>query len=76
MKAIHLIRPLISVVPEVEKPTSAIPFREKILWTTCALLIYMVCSNLPLYGVQRASTSDPFFSSVLAGEIHTLLTGL
>mmetsp|Transcript_13835 Transcript_13835/g.30121 ORF Transcript_13835/g.30121 Transcript_13835/m.30121 type:complete len:474 (-) Transcript_13835:180-1601(-) len=75
MKVIHLIRPFVSVVPEVEKPTAAIPFREKILWTTCALLIYMVCSNLPLYGVQRAVTSDPFYwmRVILASNRGTLM---
>jgi len=75
MKVIHLIRPLLSVVPEVEKPTAAVPFREKILWTTCALLIYMVCSNLPLYGVQRAQTSDPFYwmRVILASNRGTLM---
>jgi len=75
MKAIHLIRPLVPVVPEVEKPTALVPFREKILWTICALLIYMVCSNLPLYGVQRASTSDPFYwmRVILASNRGTLM---
>lgn len=75
MRAIHLIRPIISVVPEVEKPQARVPFREKILWTTCALLIYMVCSNLPLYGVQRAQTSDPFYwmRVILASNRGTLM---
>ena len=75
MKVIHLIRPLIPIVPEVEKPTSIIPFREKVLWTSCALLIYMVCSNLPLYGVQRAITSDPFYwmRVILASNRGTLM---
>eukprot|EP00584_Thalassiosira_punctigera_P011210 CAMPEP_0172531414 /NCGR_PEP_ID=MMETSP1067-20121228/4836_1 /TAXON_ID=265564 ORGANISM="Thalassiosira punctigera, Strain Tpunct2005C2" /NCGR_SAMPLE_ID=MMETSP1067 /ASSEMBLY_ACC=CAM_ASM_000444 /LENGTH=478 /DNA_ID=CAMNT_0013315793 /DNA_START=162 /DNA_END=1598 /DNA_ORIENTATION=+ len=75
MKALHLIRPLVSIVPEVEKPNHKIPFREKILWTTCALLIYMVCSNLPLYGVQRARTSDPFYwmRVILASNRGTLM---
>jgi protein transport protein SEC61 subunit alpha len=74
-KAIHLIRPIIPIIPEVEKPTSSIPFREKVLWTTCALLIYMVCSNLPLYGVQRARSSDPFYwmRVVLASNRGTLM---
>lgn len=75
MKAIHMIRPILSIVPEVEKPTHKIPFREKILWTTCALLIYMVCSNLPLFGVQRAQTSDPFYwmRVILASNRGTLM---
>ncbi|KAL7539954.1 hypothetical protein ACHAXR_009755 [Thalassiosira sp. AJA248-18] len=75
MKVIHLIRPIISVVPEVEKPSHKVPFREKILWTTCALLIYMVASNLPMYGIQRAQTSDPFYwmRVILASNRGTLM---
>lgn len=76
MKVIHLIRPMLSIIPEVEKPTAAVPFREKVLWTMCALLIYMLCSNLPLYGVQRAhSSSDPFYwmRVILASNRGTLM---
>ena len=74
-KAIDFIRKLIPVIPEVEKPSTSIPFREKALWTICALLIYMVCSNLPLYGVQRARTSDPFYwmRVILASNRGTLM---
>ena len=76
MKAIHLIRPILSVVPAVEKPTAAVPFRERVLWSICAIMIYMVCSNLPLYGVQRAHTSsDPFYwmRVILASNRGTLM---
>ena len=75
MKVIHLIRPIQGLVPEVEKPTSTIPFREKVLWTSCALLVYMVLSNLPLFGVQRASSSDPFYwmRVILASNRGTLM---
>jgi len=75
MKAINQIRPIIPIIPEVEMPTAAIPFREKVLWTTCSLLIYMVCSNLPLYGVQRALSSDPFYwmRVILASNRGTLM---
>ncbi len=75
MKAIHLIRPVISVVPEVKKPTSNVSSQQKMLTTLGAILIYMVCSNLPLYGVQRAQTSDPFYwmRVILASNRGTLM---
>jgi len=75
MKAIHLLRPLLPLIPEVEKPRQKVAFREKILWTTCGLLIFMVCSNLPLYGVKRAKTSDPFYwmRVILASNTGTLM---
>lgn len=75
MRALHLLRPIVSILPEVEKPRQKVAFREKILWTTCALLIFMVCSNLPLYGVKRATTSDPFYwmRVILASNTGTLM---
>ena len=75
MKLLHLIRPILPIVPEIEKPTHRIPKEEKALWTALALLIYMICSNLPLYGVLRAKTSDPFYwmRVILASNRGTLM---
>jgi protein transport protein SEC61 subunit alpha len=38
-----------------------VPFREKVLYTVVALFIFLVCSQLPLYGIRSASGSDPFY---------------
>lgn len=75
MKLIHLIRPILAGIPEVEKPRQKVPLQEKITWTACALLVYVVCSNLPLYGIQRAQTSDPFYwmRVILASNRGTLM---
>ncbi|KAL7470615.1 hypothetical protein ACHAXS_010866 [Conticribra weissflogii] len=75
MKLIQLVRPIASLIPEVEKPTQRVNFREKILWTACSLLLYMVCSNLPLFGIQMAKTSDPFYLMrvILASNRGTLM---
>jgi protein transport protein SEC61 subunit alpha len=75
MKLLHLIRPILPILPEIEKPTHKIPKEEKALWTALALLIYMVCSNLPLYGVIRTKTSDPFYwmRVILASNRGTLM---
>lgn len=75
MKLLHLIRPILPILPEIEKPTHRIPKEEKALWTALALLIYMICSNLPLYGVLRTKTSDPFYwmRVILASNRGTLM---
>lgn len=41
--------------------TLQIPLREKLLWTTITLFIYLVCCQIPIYGIQSAKTSDPFY---------------
>jgi protein transport protein SEC61 subunit alpha len=63
------------VLPEVELPDRKIPFREKLLWTTITLFIFLVCCQIPLYGVQSAKSSDPFYwmRVILASNRGTLM---
>ena len=52
-----------------------IPFREKLLWTSITLFIFLVCCQIPLYGVQTAKSSDPFYwmRVILASNRGTLM---
>lgn len=36
-------------------------FKDKLAWTGGALFIYLICCQIPLYGVVRAAGADPFF---------------
>ncbi len=49
--------------------------REKIIWTGITLFIYLVCCQIPIYGVTRASGSDPFYwmRVILASNRGTLM---
>ena len=40
------------VIPEVRAPERKVGFNEKIMWTAVALIIYLVMSYVPLYGLQ------------------------
>jgi len=75
MRFLHLIRPVMCVLPEVASPDRKIPFREQILWTTITLFIYLVCCQIPIYGVQKAKSSDPFYwmRVILASNRGTLM---
>ena len=44
--------PLPSVLPEVKAADRKVPFRERALYTTVALFVFLVCSQLPLYGIN------------------------
>jgi protein transport protein SEC61 subunit alpha len=63
------------VLPEVASPDRKIPFREKLLWTTITLFIFLVCCQIPIYGVQSAKSSDPFYwmRVILASNRGTLM---
>lgn len=75
VRFLHLIRPMMSVLPEVATPTRKIPFREKCLWTIITLFIFLVCCQIPLYGIQMTQTSDPFYwvRVILASNRGTLM---
>ncbi|KAL7712928.1 Protein transport protein Sec61 subunit alpha isoform B [Entamoeba marina] len=57
----NIIRPVVSVIPTVEEPTKKVSFREKLMWTAITLLIFLVCSQIPLLGMERSDSSDPFY---------------
>jgi len=61
IKYLNLIRPLLSILPEVPQSDGRVPFRERFLYTTAALFIFLVCAQLPLYGVKTKTGSDPFY---------------
>ncbi|KAL3697659.1 hypothetical protein R1sor_011735 [Riccia sorocarpa] len=60
-RVLHLVRPFLSVLPEVQTADRKVPFREKVLYTVVSLFIFLVCSQLPLYGIHSSSGSDPFY---------------
>lgn len=58
---LSLIKPVTFLLPEVCLPDRRVPFKEKILWTAIALFIFLVCSQIPLYGISSHKGSDPFY---------------
>ncbi len=55
-----------ALLPEVEKPKRAIPFKEKVLWTAIVLFIFLVCCQIPLYGIKITEVSRPSLRLALA----------
>ncbi|ANM58024.1 SecY protein transport family protein [Arabidopsis thaliana] len=60
-RVIHLVRPFLAFLPEVQSPERKIPFREKVIYTVISLFIFLVCSQLPLYGIHSTTGADPFY---------------
>lgn len=63
------------VLPEVSTPENRIPFREKVMWTVITLFIFLVCCQIPLYGIRSSNSSDPFYwmRVILASNRGTLM---
>merc|ERR1712159_362926 len=52
-----------------------VPFREKVLWTVITLFIFLICSQIPLYGMFSTGAADPFYwmRAILASNRGTLM---
>jgi len=75
VRFLELIRPVMCVLPEVASPDRKIPFREKVLWTIITLFIFLVCCQIPLYGIKNSNSSDPLYwmRVILASNRGTLM---
>ncbi len=56
---LSLFKPIGRVLPEIKKPERKVSFNEKIFWTALVLVIFLVMTEIPLYGVA-ASAADQF----------------
>jgi protein transport protein SEC61 subunit alpha len=72
---LELVRPVMCILPEVAQPERKVPFREKVLWTIITLFIFLVCCQIPLYGIKSSKSSDPFYwmRVILASNRGTLM---
>ena len=73
-KFLQVLRPFMSITPEVVKPKKEVKFNEKKLWTYGCLIIYFIMSSLPIYGVANTGSSDPFqfLRTIMASQRGTL----
>ena len=69
------MKPFCSVLPEIQKPERKIQFREKVLWTAITLFIFLVCCQIPLFGIMSSDSADPFYwiRVILASNRGTLM---
>jgi len=74
-RILNLVKPVMCVLPEVTTPDRKIPFREKILWTAISLFVFLVCCQIPLYGIATNKSADPFYwmRVILASNRGTLM---
>ena len=59
---LYALKPWIRALPEIEVPKRHILFKEKFVWTSLALLIFLVMTQVPLYGIQKPTES--FFGAL------------
>ncbi|SAL97733.1 hypothetical protein [Absidia glauca] len=64
-----------AVLPEIAQPDRKVPFNQKVMWTAVTLFIFLVMSQVPLYGIMSSDSSDPLFwmRVILASNRGTLM---
>jgi len=75
VRFLDVIKPFMAIIPEVQQAATKVPFKERVLWTSVTLFIYLVCCQIPLYGIRSTDSSDPFYWSrvILASNRGTLM---
>ncbi|KKM17446.1 hypothetical protein LCGC14_1675640, partial [marine sediment metagenome] len=73
-KFLKFFSPFIKAMPEIKNPQREVSFKEKFIWTAVVLIIYMIMSNIPLYGVDIDQSTDYFYwlRVILASQRGTL----
>merc|ERR1712086_598824 len=75
LRFLTLVRPFMCVLPEVKSPEKPRLFKERVLWTAITLFIFLVCCQIPLYGIKTNSGADPLYwlRVILASNRGTLM---
>jgi preprotein translocase subunit SecY/protein transport protein SEC61 subunit alpha len=49
---LNLFKPIARIIPEIKAPERRVRFNEKLFWTALALILYLVMSEIPLFGIS------------------------
>ncbi|MCW4044676.1 MAG: preprotein translocase subunit SecY [Candidatus Bathyarchaeota archaeon] len=55
---LSLFKPLGRILPEIKVPERKVSFNEKIFWTALVLIVYLVMSEIPLYGIEQEAADQ------------------
>ncbi|KAI5952578.1 SEC61 [Candida jiufengensis] len=74
-RVLDLVKPFSPYLPEVIAPERKVPFQQRVMWTIITLMIFLVMSEIPLYGIASTDSSDPLFwlRMMLASNRGTLM---
>merc|ERR1719473_1388076 len=72
---LNLVKPFMPLLPEVPAAANKVRFQERLLWTGLCLFIFLVCCQIPLFGLTPNKGQDPFYwmRVILASNKGTLM---
>lgn len=53
MRLLDLVKPFTRYIPESEPPMKRQSFNERLSWTAWAVVVHMICMQVPLYGAGK-----------------------
>jgi len=65
--------PAMRFIPEVRAPERKVGFNEKLFWTAIALILYLVMSEVPLYGLTSGGQDNFVYRVIFASTRGTLM---
>jgi len=71
---LRFFSPFVRIMPEIKQPDREVSFKEKLLYTAIVLIVYIVMSNIRLWGVETKTSTDYFYwlRVILAASRGTL----
>lgn len=75
LKVLEVLRPVLQFLPSVPEPERRVNLRDKLLWSCLVLLLFLVCSQIPLYGIRQVYGDDPMYWTrlIMASNRGTLM---
>lgn len=75
MNLLSVLRPFGRLFPQVAKPPVPLTLDQRTMLTAVALFIYLICSQIPLYGIERSQEADPLYWArvIMASSRGTLM---
>ena len=55
---LSLFKPVARILPEIKVPERRVRFNEKLFWTALVLIIFLVMSEVPLFGIQKSALGE------------------
>ncbi len=55
---LNLFKPIARFLPEIKAPERKVGFNEKLFWTAIVLVVYLVMTEISLYGIEKTALGE------------------
>jgi len=55
---LNLFKPIARFLPEIKAPERKVGFNEKLFWTAIVLIVYLVMTEVSLYGIEKTALGE------------------